>query len=184
MTPKGHFQINWPLVVFSCSTRKDLHKGFFKSTGGWTPTSSQNWFRTGLNSSTGSSQFVSLSMLLISSFFSSLSITLSYMRRASNSFAAVTFRIRGNLWHKNMLSWIIHFCTVVGFSQGSRLQNTSTEVTSLLGSPHFVISFLTNLKISNENSSVGRIGWSQPAVSNFSSAFNSGSVIRSFFLWS
>ena len=162
----------------------DLYKGFFKSTGGWTPTSSQNWFRTGLNSSTGSSQFVSLSMLLISSFFSSLSITLSYMRRASNSFAAVTFRIRGNLWHKNMLSWIIHFCTVVGFSQGSRLQNTSTEVTSLLGSPHFVISFLTNLKISNENSSVGRIGWSQPAVSNFSNAFNSGSVIRSFFLWS
>ena len=102
----------------------------------------------------------------------------------SNSFAAVTFRIRGNLWHKNMLSWIIHFCTVVGFSQGSRLQNTSTEVTSLLGSPHFVISFLTNLKISNENSSVGRIGWSQPALSNFSNAFNSGSVIRSFFLWS
>ena len=102
----------------------------------------------------------------------------------SNSFAAVTFRIRGNLWHKNMLSWIIHFCTVVGFSQGSRLQNTSTEVTSLLGSPHFVISFLTNLKISNENSSVGRIGWSQPALSNFSNAFNSGSVILSFFLWS
>ena len=104
--------------------------------------------------------------------------------RTSNSFAAVTFRIRGNLWHKNMLSWIIHFCTVVGFSQGSRLQNTSTEVTSLLGSPHFVISFLTNLKISNENSSVGRIGCSQPALSSFSNAFNSGSVIRSFFLWS
>ena len=63
-------------------------------------------------------------MSLVFTLISSSSIT-SYTSKVSKSFVAVTLRILGNLWHKNMEIWVKHFRTVISWSACNKLQNTS-----------------------------------------------------------
>ena len=63
-------------------------------------------------------------MSLLFTLISSSSIT-SYTSKVSKSLVAVTLRILGNLWHKNMEIWIKHFWTVTSWSACNKLQNTS-----------------------------------------------------------
>ena len=63
-------------------------------------------------------------MSLVFTLISSSSIT-SYTSKVSKSLVAVTLRILGNLWHKNMEIWIKHFWTVTSWSACNKLQNTS-----------------------------------------------------------